>query len=217
MKNVFLFVVLLSSMSAGFAQANLQLTMVNPETHEVTITNMGNVSQNASSFFLCNFPAYFSLGSLVVLSGSTVIAAGASVTVIFPQLNDTDGECGLYANSANFGSAANMRDYFQWGSAGHQRESVAVTAGYWTAGTFVGGNPAYNYIGTATDQGAAFWTSVVTGCTYSSATNFNPAATKDDGSCTFASGTCPSDLNGDGVVGFSDLNTFLATYGLFCP
>lgn len=59
----------------------------------------------------------------------------------------------------------------------------------------------------------------IPGCTYQNAENYNPAAEVDDGSCTFilSGSDCPADLNGDGVVGFADLNLFLAAYGSFCP
>jgi hypothetical protein len=55
--------------------------------------------------------------------------------------------------------------------------------------------------------------SELTGCTYSGAPNFNPAATLDDGSCA---ATCPGDLNGDGLVQLEDLLAFLMAYGLPC-
>lgn len=80
---------------------------------------------------------------------------------------------------------------------------------------------------------------VVPGCTNSFASNFDPDATVDNGSCdmsflcgqgTFfdeASGsclveggggepTCPSDLDGNGTVGNSDLLDFLSDYGSAC-
>ena len=53
----------------------------------------------------------------------------------------------------------------------------------------------------------------LTGCTYSGAPNFNPAATLDDGSCAE---TCPGDLNGDGLVQLNDLLDFLIAFGQPC-
>ena len=53
------------------------------------------------------------------------------------------------------------------------------------------------------------------GCTYSEASNYDPTATQDDGSCTFPDGgsdDCP-DLDGDGVVAISDLLTLLGAFG----
>jgi hypothetical protein len=61
-------------------------------------------------------------------------------------------------------------------------------------------------------------TPLVQGCTYEGAENYNPAANDDDGSCTFdLANPCPSDLNGDGFVGLSDLLNFIADYGSTCP
>jgi hypothetical protein len=80
------------------------------------------------------------------------------------------------------------------------------------------------------------------GCTYSDATNYDPTATFDDGSCEYdlpsicGSGTyfdattgtclpdgtgtgdgCPGDLNDDGFVNTNDLLAFLAVFGNACP
>ena len=57
----------------------------------------------------------------------------------------------------------------------------------------------------------------IAGCTYADAENFSAAATVDNGSCTFQIGNdCPSDINGDGVVGTPDLLTFLSSFGTTC-
>jgi hypothetical protein len=55
------------------------------------------------------------------------------------------------------------------------------------------------------------------GCTYAQSSNYNANATIDDGSCIIeAVSTCPSDINGDGIVGVSDLLIFIADYGTVC-
>jgi hypothetical protein len=52
------------------------------------------------------------------------------------------------------------------------------------------------------------------GCTDPSACNYNAAAECDDGSCNYScGGTCLGDFNGDGVVNFSDLSILLSEYG----
>ena len=80
------------------------------------------------------------------------------------------------------------------------------------------------------------------GCTYSDATNYDPTATVDDGSCEYdlpsmcgagtyydavtstclpdGSGTgggCPGDLDNDGFIITNDLLLFLAVFGNACP
>ncbi len=55
----------------------------------------------------------------------------------------------------------------------------------------------------------------IEGCTYPSASNYNPAATLDDGSCLFLP-TCPEDINLDGVVGVNDLLQLIGAYGQTC-
>ena len=56
------------------------------------------------------------------------------------------------------------------------------------------------------------------GCTYPDATNYNPDASIDDGSCVFELGNpnCPADINGDGFVSVADLLIFVAEYGTVC-
>lgn len=59
----------------------------------------------------------------------------------------------------------------------------------------------------------------IQGCTYSTASNYNPAATMDDGSCIFPNcvDDCPADFNNDEIIGVSDLLYFIGIYGTLCP
>ena len=60
--------------------------------------------------------------------------------------------------------------------------------------------------------------SLVLGCMYSNADNYNSLADDDDGSCVFPStSTCLGDLDGDNVAGTSDLLALLAGFGVICP
>ncbi|MEZ4800433.1 MAG: hypothetical protein R2809_11820 [Flavobacteriales bacterium] len=57
----------------------------------------------------------------------------------------------------------------------------------------------------------------VPGCTYAVATNYNPMATLDDGSCTFeTASSCPGDLDGNGIITVVDLIEFLNVFGTIC-
>lgn len=75
----------------------------------------------------------------------------------------------------------------------------------------------YNPFAT-TDDGSCS-VAYAAGCTYLGATNYNPLALLDDGSCLFDDGNadCPSDLDGNGSVGTSDLLAILGDFGVFCP
>jgi hypothetical protein len=239
--------VLFFLVTASFAnsQSNVRITMVNPLTHEVELTNMGDVSQNVATHYLCNFPDYEQLNGLVVVSGNLNLMAGASVTVIYPPCVGTDGETAYYINNT-FASAAGMRDYMEWGSGGHTREALAVSVGFWFAGEFVPLDPGFDYIGTGTDHGADFWANQVSGCTYPMACNYDALATQEDGSCEFSScagctfacalnydpaatiedgscigvgcvNDCPADFDGNNLVNTGDLLIFVAAFGSPCP
>lgn len=54
------------------------------------------------------------------------------------------------------------------------------------------------------------------GCTYADASNYDAAATVDDGTCLFPEDLCPADLNDDGEVSTPDLLFVLGEYGTLC-
>ncbi|MFK7756537.1 MAG: sorbosone dehydrogenase family protein [Flavobacteriales bacterium] len=58
------------------------------------------------------------------------------------------------------------------------------------------------------------------GCTLECASNYNPDAVIDDGSCaqeaTCGGSFCAGDLNGDGAITIGDLSGFLAAFGNLC-
>ena len=60
----------------------------------------------------------------------------------------------------------------------------------------------------------------VPGCTYAIATNYDPQALQDDGSCLFdiadPNDACSFDFNEDGGVGATDLLVFLGNFGTIC-
>jgi hypothetical protein len=57
----------------------------------------------------------------------------------------------------------------------------------------------------------------ISGCTYPIATNYNPSAQVDDGSCFFnLNCECPADFDQNGVVAVADLLLFLEEYGDNC-
>ena len=120
-------------------------------------------------------------------------------------------------------------------------------SGTWQVSVFNGWNTAsavtYDVSWTLSDVCPDLGTPDILGCTDPEATNYNPAATLDDGSCQYpepcpgdfdgngiisvndvlialgdfgCSGVCVADLNGDGVVGVTDILTMLSQFGQPC-
>ncbi len=106
--------------------------------NEIEFLNVGNTSVDISSYWICDFPAYDQIVDLTILCGDDLILdPGEFVTVVATfNLSENDGEMGLYSN-AQFGNSGSILDYVEWGSSGHTRASVAISAGIWTAGDFV--------------------------------------------------------------------------------
>jgi hypothetical protein len=161
MKNYYNHKAILTTILSVFAilmtQAQVRIKLVNPATESVTLHNYGAGTVNIGTYWLCNFPNYNQLSSIPVTQGSLNLASGAEVTVTTNiSLQVADSELGLY-DSSSFGSSVSMQDYLQWGSAGHQREVVAVNKGIWTAGTFVNASPPLEYMGNGAQNGAQFW------------------------------------------------------------
>lgn len=71
--------------------------------------------------------------------------AGASIAIWYP------------GSLPNNPTPANLVDFFQYGSAGHAYESVAVAAGLWTAGDFVSVAAPYQFNGGISDYGSSYF------------------------------------------------------------
>lgn len=123
----------------AYGQASeIRVNEVHPGEKWVELTNAGNQTVDVSNLLLCNFPAYASIVSLTVLSGSTNLEPGAFVVVSWASLGSTSAEVGLYAaGTGNFADPSRMYDYMEYGTSGHTREPVAVTNSFWEAGTTV--------------------------------------------------------------------------------
>jgi hypothetical protein len=53
----------------------------------------------------------------------------------------------------------------------------------------------------------------ICGCMYENAANYNPLATREDGSCIY---TCQADLNNDYLINTADLLIMLTVFGTSC-
>tara|TARA_R110000751_G_scaffold306182_1_gene424049 strand:+ start:898 stop:1662 length:765 start_codon:yes stop_codon:yes gene_type:complete len=159
-------------------QVNAQqfkLLVVDPVTDTVTIKNFGSTTEDIGTLRLCSLFGYKTLATqTTVVDGSLNLAPNAEVTISIPgYLNDTAADLGLYTPTGNFGTAANMLDFTQWGSGGNGRENVAVAAGIWTAGTFINVAAPYEFNGTATDFGVNFWDTLLSVDDLNASTRFS--------------------------------------------
>ncbi|WP_460219580.1 T9SS type A sorting domain-containing protein [Psychroserpens sp. MEBiC05023] len=164
MKTNYITKTLFTLVTIAFVSANsyaqFRIVEVDPAADTVTIKNFGNTTENVGSHRLCSLITYRTLSSqTTIVEGSFNLAPNAEVTVSIAGnwLNDSAADLGLYLPTGSFGVAANMIDFTQWGSGGNGREGLAVSNGFWTAGTFINVAPPYQFNGGATDFGVGFW------------------------------------------------------------
>ena len=141
--------------------AQVRIKMVDPSNNTVTLHNYGGSTVDVSTYWFCNFPAYAQISAMSINSGSTNLSSGAEVNITSSiNFSPTNSEFGLYTTNAS-SFTDDMIDYLQWGAASHQRESVAVSAGIWTAGTFISASPPFEYTGNGSENGVANWGTVL--------------------------------------------------------
>lgn len=154
-----IFTLLFTAFLSHQSSAQFRIVKVDPAADTVTIKSYNATTQDIGSYRLCSLFGYRTLSSeTTVVSGTLNLAPNAEVTLSASGfLNDTAADLGLYLPGGSFGSPASMIDFTQWGSGGNGRESVAVTKGIWTAGTFVSAPPPYAYTGSGAENGFQFW------------------------------------------------------------
>ena len=181
MKTNYLFKTVFTFLFVAFLgqQVNAQqfkLLVVDPVADTVTIKNFGTTTENVGAYRLCSLISYRTLSSqTTVVSGSLNLAPNAEVTVSISgnYLNDTAADLGLYLPTGNFGDPANMVDFTQWGSSPNGRENVAVSAGIWTAGTFINVAAPYEFNGGVADFGVNFWDTLLSVNNLEASSSFN--------------------------------------------
>ena len=118
----------------------------------VELKNTGGFSMNVGGWVFCHEFDY----SGATIPNGTTIAGGGLLTLHFNQSGtnttsdvyfpgedlSTTSDLALYINGNNFGSAANMHAFIQFGGIpGGGRQSIAAQAGLWTTNAFIP-NPA---------------------------------------------------------------------------
>lgn len=192
-KSLLLFSILISSLAI---QAQVVINELDGSANRVEIKNLGQNPVNVSSYFLCTWPQYNTLGSLTLESGNLLLGAGELLVVTGHPFNENDGELGLYLN-ASFGSSSSIIDYVEWGSTGHTRSSVAVSANIWTSTDFVAAPPAgTSLMYDGSGNTSAHWF------------NGTPTFGSENNSCVLV-----GDFNETLEVNAADLLMFLAEFG----
>jgi len=110
----------------------------------IEIVNNGDQDVDVNGIWLCQFPAYADLGSVV---DGGVIAAGSSVQIpagTAGSISIDGGEAALYT-SRDFANPDDIFAYVQWGTGGG-RSDVAAGAGIWPAGASVTPDPEFGNI-----------------------------------------------------------------------
>ena len=89
-------------------------------------------------------------------------------------------------------------------------------SGTWKVSVYNGWNTAsavtYDVAWTLSDVCPDIGTPDILGCTDPEATNYNPAATLNDGSCQYPE-PCPGDFDGNGVIAVNDVLVALGDFG----
>lgn len=128
------FIGLIVSVQLGLAQ--VMISEVDPSTGTIEFHNAGEDAVDLATMFLCNRPAYTSVGDLELVSGELMLEGGGYTVVTWDAVAAADAELALYT-APEYSNADALVDYVSWGSAGHGREGVAVEAGLWNAGEFL--------------------------------------------------------------------------------
>ena len=174
----------------------------------VEIKNHSDMTVDVSTYKLCSWPTYTTIGDMTIISGSTSLMPGDILVVSGHSMGDSDDELGLYLNGS-WTNPASMLDYVEWGSTGHTRSSVAQSAGIWENGDFTEAAPMGTTLAWDGDGNSSTnWTvgaepsfgqenpnggcEGVLGCIDPMACNYDSTADCDDGSCTVddACGVC---------------------------
>ena len=104
---------------------------------------INNTVYNLSNMTISSGDLNAGIDEMIVISGFT-FPASASVSIWYP-------------GTFSVGGNPNLVDFMQYGSAGNPYEGSADSAGLWTIGDFVAGNPPYTHTGGPTDEGVTFW------------------------------------------------------------
>ena len=169
LKNLGFIIILCLTFYTYNANAQIRLVKVEPSTTQATIRNFGTSMVDISGYWFCTKRTYGPLASATIINGSLDLAAGEEIILVVNTasgLSSVASDLSIYITNI-FGLATNMVDFMQYGdsfSGASGRENEAVSQDFWTAGTFILGDPApWSYTGNGTQNGVNFWGSTPLG------------------------------------------------------
>ncbi|MEM7108315.1 MAG: hypothetical protein AAF519_08825 [Bacteroidota bacterium] len=150
------------------AEGFIRFTLIDPEGDSLVIRNFGTTELDISGYQLCLGPnQYNAVGNYTDIVGDLSLSADETVTIKLgsgtqnvTSLPVENGGLGLFASADDFSSTDPelFLDYVQWGAAGQNRVSLAVTAGRWDdAASFISGFSPYTFSGSPGQIGVSFW------------------------------------------------------------
>lgn len=135
----------------------LRVLQVRPNADEVILTNLGNTTIDAGSYWFCLGPGTYARVSNLV-SGDTTLNRGETLTVSYDVNPSEDGLSVFATNTFGSSDPDILLDYVQWGAGNQARVNQAVTAGRWdSAANFVPTAAQLEFTGEASDFGSVFW------------------------------------------------------------
>ena len=156
MKKILLVVVLLFTLSA--AQSKIIVRQFDPSAGTLWIQNIAGFAYDYSNFMLSINLQNFVLSNLTIESGNLNAADGEIIKfkgLSFPRAAGASVAIWYPGSLPGTPTPSNIIDFVQYGAGGHDFESVAVSAGIWTAGDYISGVPPY--IRTTNNHGLGEW------------------------------------------------------------
>ena len=142
-----------SAEAAKISQVYISEVLYNPVgpnggNQKIELVNLGASTQSLIPWSICiqflykNFPAGASIpagGRYTIHVNKTGVNTSTDwyTGTAYVNIDSLSDAISLYHTTSGFSTAGNMEDIVEFGAGGQPRENVGVSAGFWTAGTFV--------------------------------------------------------------------------------
>lgn len=168
-KKLLLLLLLLFLLTSQFVNSQVRFKELSFEYNysaNIVIKNYGNTSVDISSYWISTNSSEVQINTFQTSSGSYILLAGEHIVLEHPGILRTTLNAGFSLfETNNFNSNADMLDFFQYGSTGNDKESLAVSKGIWNSGDFLlnlhtdnsGNGGGYIYEGDGTQNSMQYW------------------------------------------------------------